>query len=259
MAIDHSPFLEEEHEVLSELPGFPYLRIEPILLLDNNDDVDELWRSEQEELLFCVHGVKGQLLVVSNHRIRVFRIPKPQGFMRGTAGFLFDMSPLGEIVGAFDGVKDVAVSANSFRKWVSPKQRRQRAENEAAGMPNPKDFEDVTWKIKDPNILAMISCYKERVLLENAFKWKLLHEEYWRNDEKRYLAIHFGEKQITFSAADSEGDINSDTFEAAEPCGIPEIAQFVAEINFQLLENSGWTAVLDEGVLLHDAAAFQSE
>lgn len=256
MSIDHTPFLEEEYEALMGLPGYPYLRIEPILLLDNNDEVDELWHSAQEELLFSLHGLKGQLLVVSNHRVRVFKITAPRGFIRGSIGFLYDMtSPLAEIGDAIDTVKDLGGAANTFKNWLSPKQRRQRAANKDSGMPNPKEIKDVTWKTKDPETLALVSLYKERILLENAFKWKLLREAYWRNDDKPHLAIHFAESQITFSTLGKKGNTQSDSFKVAEPCCIPEIAELVAKLNFPLIEKSGWNVDLDDGVLLQDASA----
>ena len=157
MAKDHTSFMEEESEALMELPGFPYLRFEPILLQGNIEDVDELWRSEQEELLFLLHGAEKQLLLVSNHRIRIFEIPAPTSLSSFAGSLLFSLTPVGELVGAvgdaYDNVKDMAGAANTFRKWVSPKHRRQRADNTAAGMPNTKDFKDVVWDTEELEIL----------------------------------------------------------------------------------------------------------
>jgi len=247
MSVDHTPFVEDESESLLELPGFPYLRIEPILLLGNYDDIDELLRSEQEELLFAVHGYDHDLLVASNHRVRIFKIPQPKGFIRRSVGFLVDIAIPAEIGDAIDTVKDVAGAANSFKNWVSPQQRRQRAENEATNMPNPKDFKDVTWETEDPETLILISCYKERILLENSFNWKVRFEEKWRDEKSACCAILFcDEMGIVFTFEDRQGNHSFEEPFFCDTDPVIEVVKFTAEMNSRLIQNSGWTIAQKE-------------
>ena len=258
---DHSLFLEDWHESLAELPGFPYLRVEPILLLGNIEDVKELWESPQEELIFSLHGKKGRLLVVTNHRISVYRIPKPKGFIRRATGFIFDISPLGplsdamEVIGA---VQDVSGAAKSITSWLSPKQRRQRSANKDAGMPNPKDIKDTTWKTKDLEILALINLYRERILIDNAFEWKTVNQLYWRTDGWGFPQIHIEENNITLTLMDVNGDIAEERFETSTIFGLPEIVEYIIEKNLMLLHDNGWSVRNDEGVVLQNMVFFET-
>ena len=254
---DHSQFVEEWHELLVKLPGFPYLRVEPVLLLGNMDEVKELWDSPQEELIFSLHGKKGRLLVVSNHRISVYTIPQPKGFIRRAAGFLFDIAPLGpisdmmEVVGA---VQDVSGAAKSMTSWLSPKQRRERSANKDAGIPNRKDIKDARWKTKDPNTLALINLYREPILLDNVFQWKIENQFSWRTEAMDIPQIHIGENQIALTFMDANGDIAEEIFETNDEFGLTEIATYITEMNLTLLHDHGWTAGIFEGVILQNAS-----
>ena len=108
--------------------------------------------------------------------------------------------------------------------------------------------------------LMMISIYRERILLENAFGWKLKTEKYWRNDQETYPWIHFGESGVTLATSEAgatEPVVGS--FEALVPCNIPEIAEHVANVNFDLISHYGWSAALNEGVILGIAEMFATE
>lgn len=261
MSIDHSPFFEDEYESLIDLPGFPYIRIEPMLLMGEVDDIDALWRSQHEELLFALHGKKGDFLVVSNHRLCVYEIPRP---MSGATwlgiNVLINLPGISTIYGAFDDLKGIGSATAKFTSWVSPTQRKKRKLNEKERMPNPKDIRDVAWDTEDENQVMLISIYRERILLENAFGWKLRTEKYWRNDQESYPRIHFGENGVTLAMCEAgSNETITGSFEALAPCAIPEIAEHVASVNFDLITRYGWTAERREGVILGIAEDPDSE
>src|SRR5450755_1930125 len=84
-ADDHTKYFESNFQELSEIPGFPLLRI--------NQEIKNMeghLSSDEEHLLFAMHGRSAKFLVLSNKKIKVYKIPETKSFGNEAGGFALD-------------------------------------------------------------------------------------------------------------------------------------------------------------------------
>ena len=165
---DHGDYLEANYEMFLEMPGFPFIRMNP---------AQNSHAFSTEQLLLVMHGRSAELLVVSNKRIVIYEIPKKKSLFRrasGVAGNIgLGMIPgVGDMLDAADSVKDVYKGARGVKRWASPGDRRENARREQEGLPSRYEGSELVWDLGKDEILAMILLYRENILLENGFHWK---------------------------------------------------------------------------------------
>jgi hypothetical protein len=65
-------------------------------------------------------------------------------------------------------------------------------------MPTKKELEDLTWDTRDENILRLLLCYRDRILLENGFEWKTGFKASLEKSDKAQNNITVSRTGITF-------------------------------------------------------------
>ena len=201
-------------------------------------------------------GKRGSCWSSRNRRLIVYKIPRQKSLLRRTAGFAFGFVPLGPIGDVMDAGGEVIDKARSVgrglktaKDWVSSGERRNKKQNVADGMPNRKDRLDVVWDLREPDIVAMVTCYRDRILMENAFDWKVRRETCWQDPECSLLAIRVGHDEVTFALGEAEPTGYPFHYLDAD-YGLLEIANFLIETNIDSLESHGWGAAIDGDELI---------
>ena len=205
---DQTKFIADDFEAFSESPGFPLIRFNPII---ENEEISSL--SDDEQLLFLMHCEKGRLLLVSNKRIVIYKIPKKKSFLRNSlelgAEFTVGFIPgVGELMDAKDIVKDPIVAFYGMGKWLSGHTRRQRIKKEKEGLPAKRDWKDLKWNLKKPEILALVLSYREKILLLNGFHWKVLYEISYEQEADKSILIILMKDLINFQTERKGFSIN---------------------------------------------------
>jgi len=237
---DHADYLEEDYEKFFEMPGFPYLRMNHVLFTDEDNSVHA---ASDEHLLVAMHGTSGELLVVSNERIRVYKIPGKKSFLRRAGGVGIGFVPgVGEILDGIDSAKELFQAAGNVKGWISPGDRREVARRKKERMPSRKEARDLVWDLGSLETLAMILCYRERILLENGFGWNKKYEANLARTSKKPTEVSVGGKGIHFNI----GGKKAFTGFAKSKWDFPALAGLLVEKNRQALEAMGWTVETTE-------------
>lgn len=169
---DHSIYLEQEQSLaeVAQSPGFPHLRIHPALI--DTSRLTEISPTE-EKLLLAMHIQGNQLLVISNKSATVYQIPQFKQRSKlaavGKVGLKIGIGMI-PVVGE---LMDAGEKLMKPVEWI--KAGRERKENKiraAEGLPTTDEINSVAWDFNDQNTLTLIQIYKERILLENGFKWQ---------------------------------------------------------------------------------------
>lgn len=164
--VDHSPYFEPDLDHLAANPGFPYSRI-------HDWPSKESQAENNEKLLMAVHGSGAQLLVITNKKVALYKIPAKKGFFKKAFNTAVGTIPVvSDVLEGIDSAKDLAGGAKNLRGWVSGKNKKEKLAREAAGMPSKKAFKNVEWDLRKEDGLAMVMSYRDDILMANGFHWK---------------------------------------------------------------------------------------
>lgn len=177
---DHSIYLADNFGDFFHTPGFPYLRLHPALILA---DYPVQLSASEEQVLLVMHSLSNNLLVVSNRNVFVYKIPGYKPFLHriGSVGIKFTLGLIpgvGQIMEAADQLGEGRERLQAYGQIVgglTGKAKKERAadlQRAADGMPTKKELEDLTWDTRDEDILKLILCYRDEILLQNGFEWK---------------------------------------------------------------------------------------
>ena len=203
---DHSIYLAENFTDFFSTPGFPYLRLHPALILA--DYPVDLSTSE-EQVLLVMHSTSNNLLVVSNRNVFVYKIPRYKAFLErvGTSGAKIALGLIPGVGQAMEIADKLGEGRDNVKAWGSllggltgkaKKERATDAQRALEGMPTKKELEDLTWDTRDENILRLLLCYRDRILLENGFEWKTGFKASLEKSDKAQNNITVSRTGITF-------------------------------------------------------------
>ncbi len=242
---DHNVYLEENFEVFSEMPGFPYLRLNHMLF--NDEMSSNMLSNANEQLLLLMHCKSAGLLAISNKRILLYNIPPAKSTTRnvlggvGRVGLSF-VPGVGELLNGASTMKSFARGTGDVIKWGLPSARRKAAQRAKERLPSIKEVRDLVWDIGDPEILAMILCYRENIILKNGFGWKVKFEKLFNNSAKilvdeNGISLNIDNKKKFIKYTESEWKF-------------VEIARLLVERNRERLEMAGWAVDVSEKIIL---------
>ncbi|MGE5250693.1 MAG: hypothetical protein ACM3QS_10830 [Bacteroidota bacterium] len=235
---DHSVYLETDAAAVAQSPGFPYLRLSPVLI---DTESPERFSAPAEELLLAMHLSDGKLLVISNKHISIYKVPSKKSFIQKATSVGLHVGVglipgVGELVDAAEKVSEAAVGTWNFASGKKRKQRKEDSLRAAEGMPTKKEIEDLVWDYRDRNTLALILLYQDRILLRNGFEWKTEFKAPLENTAGQPIEITADSKGIRFAA----GRQKTFTQYAAKDWAPLKITAALIEMNGPALEAAGW-------------------
>jgi hypothetical protein len=245
LAKDHSEFLSEDFESFALASGFPYLRMHPAILAG---EVDKALAAPDERLLLVLHCHSAALLVVSNRRIIVYKIPEKSSVtvqVAKSAAILF-VPGFDEISETVEVTKGAVHWAAKLKHWLSPSDRRDAVQRKQDHMPSRDEFAETIWDLTEANGLSLITGYRDRILLENGFGWKTNFEVLLEHARDHLSEIAIGSEGITWKTgvdhAPKYPALNHFAKDKLDPV---MIARQLAERNRGPLEAAGWNVEID--------------
>jgi len=205
--VDHTPYFVTDLDNLVERTGFPFSRLQAESNMDNEPS------DSKEQLLMAVNGNAADLLIVTNKKIAVYKIPKKKSFFKKAFGEAVGYIPgVGEVLDGIDNAKDLAGGAKNLSGWVTGKNKREKQRRIEEGMPSKKDFKGVEWDLRKDDGLAMILMYRDDILMANGFGWKSKFEVENNVDQPSQLVlkpngidIRSGKKKASIKFSKNDG------------------------------------------------------
>lgn len=251
---DHSVYLAENFTDFVQTPGFPYLRLNPALLVF--DDPVQL-PDDEEQVLLVMHSTSNNLLVVSNRNVFVYQVPRFKPFLERLGRVGVDIT-----LGLIPGVSQVMEIADklgegheNLQAWgkllggISGKAKKERLADlqlAAERMPTKKELEDLTWDTRKETTLILLVCYWDRILLENGFEWKVAFKESLGKSNKTPNNITIDLSGIVFQL---NGRRMSVPF-VKKKFNFKETAEVILHLHRSALESVGWTVQSDEKMVV---------
>lgn len=169
---DHSIYCEAGQSLadVAQTPGFPFLRLHPALI--DVSRVNEISPTD-EKLLLAMHLQGNQFLVISNKFATVYMVPQMKTKLQraGRVGLKIGIGMI-PIVGE---LLDAGENLLKPVEWIKAGRERKEDRIKAAeGMPTNEEINSVAWDFKDRDTLTLVQIYKEKILLQNGFKWQTL-------------------------------------------------------------------------------------
>ncbi len=226
---DNLVYFEENFEIFSEMLGFPYLRLNPMLL---SDEINNLLSTTNEMLLLMMHCNSAELLVVSNKRILLYRIPQPRSKGKIATEFgIFSFVPYGIVLIIL--LRRLTRQSRDVPRLSFLKRRREEARRVEECLPSIKEACKQVWDISNLEVLAKILCYRNKIILENSFCWKNKLKKIFNNPTEILIgtdgiSLFVGNKKEFIGYAKSEWNFI-------------QIAHLLVEQNRKALELIGWT------------------
>lgn len=237
-------YSEAEHgdyiEIVPEAFVHPYIRINPPLLYGGLSSVSS---TADEHLLLVMHCRSAELLVISNKRILIYKIPETKSFVRRAGGKVASMATsfatgvipvVNEVSTILDGIEAAKVVKDRF--WSKKE----------AGMPSKQDAKNTVWDLSKKEICFLIVIYRDRILLENSFGWKTTFEMSTKRVLKKRAEISVEVDGINFKVGGKKGSIGF----ANPNFDYVESARNLVIWNSEALQTAGWQAGMVDGKLL---------
>lgn len=254
---DHSVYMAENFIDFVKTPGFPYLRLNPALLIF--DQPVEL-SAEAEQVLLVMHSTSNNLLVVSNRNVIVYQIPRYKPFLERLGRVGVDIT-----LGLIPGVSQVMEIADklgegheNLQNWgkllggltgKAKKERLADLQRAAERMPTKKELEDLTWDTRKEATLILLVCYWDRILLENGFEWKTVFKASLEKSTKTPNNVTIDSSGIVFYLNEKRMSVPF----IKKKFDFKENAEILLHLHRPLLESAGWTVKSDEKrIVLND-------
>jgi hypothetical protein len=228
----HDDYIEIDPEALIH----PYIRINPPLLYGG---VSSASSTADEYVLLVMHCSSAELLVISNKRILIYKIPETKSLLRRAGGTVVSTATsiaIGQIPYVSDALDGLEAFKNVKDRFWS------KAE---AGMPSKKEAKNTAWDLNDERICFLVVCYRDRILLENSFGWKTTFEMSTERVLKKRADISIGEDQINFKIGGKKASISR----ANPNIDFIAVARELVVRNSEALATAGWKADVVDGNL----------
>ncbi len=232
---DHSDFVQQ-------YPGAivtNFVRVNPVFL---NNDIGRLYNHPEEVLLGVMHTNDGKLLMLSNQRFIVYKIPAKRSFLRRTGGAMFSMAT-SMTIDMIPVVSDIGTMLDGVGAGKTIRDRFAKTE---AGMPAKRDIRNLVWDIDDEKICRMIISYKDRILLENSFDWPVEFEMSLDKILKKRTEIAIGSAEISGKLSGKKVSFNL----ANPQIGYVLLAKKLVEYNIDQFQTAGWQPTIVDNKLL---------
>jgi hypothetical protein len=232
----HDDYIEIDPEALIN----PYFRINPPL---RYGAVNLVSSTADEHLLFVMHCRSAKLLVISNKRILIYKIPETKSLLRRAGGSAVSVAT-SMAIDSIPIVSDVSTILGGIGAVKTIKDRFWSKTE--AGMPSKKDAKNTVWDLNDEQICFLVVCYRDRILLENSFGWKTTFEMSTERVRKKRADISIGVDGINFKLGGKKASIGF----ANPNIDFVGIARALVVQNSEAFETTGWQADIVDGKLL---------
>ncbi len=247
MAKDHSEYLDERFELFRQQPHFPTLRVHPAM---ESGEMREALSAEGEHLLLVLHCGSAELLVVSSKRIVIYKVPHKSSTAASVGKFvgmniLVNIPVVGELYEAGEKIEGVFHGMVNLKHWLTPGDRREAEQRKKDHMPPRGEGKEMVWDLHDDNVLALIAAYRDRILLENSFDWKILFTTPIADPGSHVAEITIAPDGIHFTGSTNLAVSHPHLAYAQPDWSLVPAAEYLLKKNKLPLKAAGWVAESD--------------
>lgn len=225
--VQHDDYLEVDPEAYIS----PNIRIMPSFLYG---EVSEVASYADEHVLLVMHCNDAELLVISNQRVLIYKMPRTKSLARRAGGTAVSIAT-SLTIDAIPVVSDVS----TFIGTAKTIKNRFWSKKEA-GMPSKNEAKSTVWDLNDEQICLIVLCYRDRILLENSFGWKTTLEIPMKRVLKKRANISIETDKISFKIGGKKTSISRTN----PNIDFVAVAQALVIQNGEALETAGWQADL---------------